>query len=81
MMPLFPIFIVYCHAVKVTHAHGKEKLEITKVLKENRQNPPSFCHTEIITINSFMVPSRFFIHFYIIGGIHYFFFLYSTFSG
>ena len=60
MMPLFPIFIVYCHAVKVTHAHGKEKLEITKVLKENRQNPPSFCHTEIITINSFMVPSRFF---------------------
>ena len=73
MVPLFPIFIVCCHAVKVTHAHGKEKMEITKVLKKNRQNPPSFCHTEIITINRFMVPSRFFIHFYIIGGIHYFF--------
>ena len=44
-VPLFSIFIVYCHAVKVTHAHGKEKIGNYQSIKKkkSRQNPSSFC--------------------------------------
>ena len=79
MVPLFPIFIVCCHAVKVTHAHGKEKMEITKVLKKKDKIPHHFAtQRSSPLIDSWFLPDFLYIF---ISLEAYITFLYPTFSG